>query len=103
MKSILVRTSLILGLGLISLSGMATDNARPEDEAAGPKHHRAPPQEAIDACKDKSEGDIVNFIAPRGDTIEATCTMRKIGMVAVPKHPHKDRNSDMDGDQNHSE
>jgi hypothetical protein len=99
MKSILIRTSLILGLGLIPFSSMATENTTTDDEPAGPKHHRAPPQEAIDACKDKSEGDKVNFIAPRGDTIEATCTMRKNGMVAVPAHSRKDHHPDKNGEK----
>ena len=33
------------------------------------------PPEAIEACKDKTEGDAVEFVTPRGDKVKAICRM----------------------------
>lgn len=43
-----------------------------------------PPTEAMQACKDKSEGDAVEFTTPRGDTLKATCRQIKGQLAAVP-------------------
>jgi hypothetical protein len=44
-----------------------------------------PPQEAIDACKEKSEGASVEIITPHGDTIKAICKQINGQLVAVPE------------------
>jgi len=51
----------------------------------GSGERREPPQEAFDACKDKSEGAAVEIVTPRGDTIKATCKKFKDQLVAVPE------------------
>lgn len=55
--------------------------------SAGPMERtgrREPPQEAIDACKGKSEGASVEIVTPRGDTIEATCKQINGHLTALP-------------------
>ena len=52
-------------------------------------HMGSPPQAAIDACMNKKEGELVSFISPRGDKIQASCQTRREGLVAVPEHPHQ--------------
>lgn len=49
-----------------------------------PGGHGKPPQEAIDACKGKSEGTAVEFTTPRG-TVKGTCKSMNGQMVAVPE------------------
>jgi hypothetical protein len=44
-----------------------------------------PPQEAIDVCKDKSEGAAVEITTARGDTIKAICRQINGQLVAVPE------------------
>ena len=58
-------------------------------------HPKGPPIEAIQACKNKENGDIVIFTSRRGDKINATCeTLPKNNtlLVAVPKNHKKPRN-----------
>lgn len=43
-----------------------------------------PPPEAIDACKDKKEGDSVEFTSPNGDTIKAICKQIDSRLAAMP-------------------
>ncbi|MEP4890550.1 MAG: hypothetical protein ABJV04_11020 [Aliiglaciecola sp.] len=62
--------------------------AKPERGGPGGK----PPQEAIDACSGKSEGDEVSFSTPRGDTLTATCKTMEDELVAVPEG-HEQRQS----------
>ena len=57
-----------------------------------PPRDGKPPQEAIEACADKSEGEVVSFETPRGDQMEATCTLIEEQLVAVPEG-HKHRHS----------
>jgi hypothetical protein len=54
--------------------------------------HKGPPKEAIEACVDKSEGDVVTFTTPRGHELTGVCTTMKEIMVAVPEdHEHGER------------
>lgn len=60
--------------------------------------HRSPPQEIIDACSDKAEGDVCSFVTPKGDTVEGTCDqLREIDTLACrpdeapPKMDGEDR------------
>jgi len=49
------------------------------------KKPKGPPQEAIDACKDLSKGDRVQFTTPRGHTVSGICRDTRGGLVAVPE------------------
>ena len=46
---------------------------------------QGPPPEAIEACVDKAEGDVVSFEGRRGESVEATCEMVDDQLVAVPE------------------
>jgi hypothetical protein len=72
----------MLGLGLILSSTVLAEGQKPK--------RSKPPQEALDACIDKSEGDSVQFTTPRGDDLAATCEYRGDSLVAVPEN-HKRR------------
>ncbi len=50
-----------------------------------PKENMKPPQEAYTACKGKTEGTVVEFITPRGETIKGLCRVMDGAMVAVPE------------------
>ena len=54
-----------------------------------PPRDGKPPQEAIEACVDKSEGEVVTFETRRGDRLEAICTLMEEQLVAVPEHRKK--------------
>jgi hypothetical protein len=45
---------------------------------------RGPPPEAVEACKNISEGDSVEVSTPRGDTIKATCKKINGELAALP-------------------
>lgn len=53
----------------------------------GVGERRKPPQEAFEACKDKSEGVAVVITTPHGGTMKATCTSFDGQLVAVPEGP----------------
>lgn len=74
----------IVSLLILSLAmGYVSANPKPPRDGK-------PPREAIEACVDKSEGDVVTFETPRGDQLEATCKLMEEQLVAVPEH-HKKR------------
>ena len=54
------------------------------DGPPGPGRHMGPPPEAIEACKDKSEGTVVEFTNRRGETVKATCKQIADRLVAMP-------------------
>lgn len=56
---------------------------------------KGPPQEAIDACKDMSEGDTVQFMTPRGDTVSGICRDVRGGLIAVPEGRFRGRHRGM--------
>lgn len=66
--------TLLLGCSTLAL-------AQPSD---GGKGHRKPPEEAIAACADASEGAKVSFTLPNGDTINATCMNHRGQLLAIP-------------------
>lgn len=68
----------ILCAGSILFSGNLL--AQEDNQKRGHK----PPQEAVTACKGKSEGDIVSFETPHGDTVEGTCKLMQEQLAAVP-------------------
>jgi len=51
----------------------------------GGEKPNGPPQGAIDACKNLSKGDLVQFTTPRGDTVSGICRDMRGGLVAVPE------------------
>ncbi|NVN92006.1 MAG: hypothetical protein HXX11_15595 [Desulfuromonadales bacterium] len=60
------KAALCLLAALIPASVWANTGAR------GPGDRRKPPQEAFEACKDKTEGTSVVFTTPQGASIKAT-------------------------------
>lgn len=70
---------------LLALTGTVTAQAWASFRSQGSLGSKGPPQEAIDACKEKSEGAAVEITTPRGDTIKATCKQIKGQLVAVPE------------------
>ncbi len=51
--------------------------------------NQGPPPEAIEACQDKSEGDVVSFSGRRGESVSATCQTIGDILVAVPEGHNK--------------
>jgi hypothetical protein len=76
----IIRTaaSLLLIIGSASAVAWATDG--PPDRGG----RMGPPPEAVEACKDKSEGAAVEFTGPRGEKIKATCKLIDGQLAAVP-------------------
>ena len=49
-----------------------------------------PPAEAIEVCKSKVAGDIVEFTDPQGETVKANCREFNNQLAAVPEEmPHE--------------
>jgi hypothetical protein len=68
---------------LISGSSPATVWAM--DGPSGSGRHMGPPSEAVEACKDKSEGDKVEITNPRGEKMNAVCKQLHGQLVAMPE------------------
>lgn len=49
---------------------------------------RTPPKEAIEACENSAENDVVTFKGRRGEDLKAVCRLVENQLVAVPEH-HK--------------
>lgn len=75
------RAALCLLAALIPASVWANTGPRSFGE------RRKPPQEAFDACKDKTEGSSVVITTPQGATIKATCKSFNGQLAAVPEGP----------------
>lgn len=76
-------TLLFAGL-MLSLSSIAW--AAPPKGPGGEGQRMGPPQEAIDACIGKTEGESVSFTTPRGNTVNGTCQLKEDTLVAVPEN-----------------
>jgi len=63
------------------LHGRASGSYGPQGRA----DRGGPPPEAVDACRNKSAGDPVEFTAPDGSTIRATCRQINGRLVAAPE------------------
>ena len=72
-------------VGLLLLIGSTSVVAWAFDGPPGRGGKMGPPTEAIEACKDKSEGTSVTFTTPRGTTVKATCKLINGQLVAVPE------------------
>jgi hypothetical protein len=74
-----------IAAGILLLIGSASAVVWAMDGSPGSGRHMGPPPEAVEACKNKSEGTVVEITTPRGDTIKATCQKIDGQMVAVPE------------------
>ncbi|MFA4918795.1 MAG: hypothetical protein WC581_06030 [Thermodesulfovibrionales bacterium] len=70
--------------GVLLLIGSASAAAWALDGPQDSGKRMGPPPEAIEACKDKSEGAAVEFTGPRGEKIKATCKQIEGQLAAVP-------------------
>lgn len=68
---------------LYALLFAAANAGAQQQPPAPPKDRHGPPQEAIDACKGKKDGDAASVKTPRGDTVQGTC--RLVLMPSGPK------------------
>jgi hypothetical protein len=68
---------------ILALVGMTPTFGWANGEADGGR--RPPPQQAIDACSEKSEGTTVELTTPRGHTMKAVCKQIGAQLVAVPE------------------
>jgi hypothetical protein len=50
-----------------------------------PKGNMKPPPEAYTACKGKTEGTVVQFTTPRGETLKGICRLFDGVLVAEPE------------------
>lgn len=64
---------------LFPVAGWASLGA--DSEPTPPK----PPQEAVDACHDKSEGASVQMTSPSGESLSGTCRQQGGVLAAVPE------------------
>lgn len=85
MKNVPGKNLRALCLSLLLMTGLSWAS---ENDQQRKKH--GPPAEAIEACSDKAEGDVVSFETRKGHTLEGTCELRHETLVAVPEG-HKKR------------
>ena len=82
-QKILKMTLTLALLILVTMTGCA------KSENHRHSHRQRPPAEAIEACKGKRAGDIVEFTGRNGETIKASCKECNGQLVAVPDEmPH---------------
>ena len=75
------KTSVII----LAFVGLTPTFGWANSEADGGRRPPKPPQQAIDACQEKSEGTTVEMTTPRGDTMKAVCKQIGAQLVAVPE------------------
>jgi hypothetical protein len=73
------------------------------DEPAGRGGRIGPPPEAIEACKDKSEGAKVELTSPRGEKIKASCEQIDGQLAAVPEESFRFRGPKAQPDESNKE
>ena len=65
---------------------------REDSQGRGPRGHRGPPPEAIEACSGKASGDVCSFTGRRGEDLEGTCGIGRGGETQIAcrptNHPH---------------
>lgn len=75
----MMKVALILILfGIIMITSFANSDDTQDISRLGP------PPEAIEVCKSKAAGDIVEFTDPQGETVNANCQEINGQLVAVP-------------------
>ncbi|MCW8885469.1 MAG: hypothetical protein OQK12_09475 [Motiliproteus sp.] len=82
MKSICIKTKLVIVLLSVALLGCSNGNTRKG-------HSGGPPPEAYKACEEKKDGDSVSFSGFRGETVAASCKTIDGKLVAVPNDKPK--------------
>lgn len=78
------RKQILMGGTLLAVLSLVAGSSWAYEEPQGVAR-RGPPPEAIEACKDKSEGTAVEITTPRGDTIKAICKQIDGQIAAVPE------------------
>lgn len=61
---------------------LCAGSALAQNDGPPPRGHQGPPQEAIDACKGKKDGDAAELNSKRGGTVKGTCRL-----VLIPTKP----------------
>lgn len=79
---------------IILLTSLATLTACADNDRRGGGRQRGgeqggPPAEAYTACEGLEEGAIVSIKSPKGETLNATCTMINGKLAAVPERPRQ--------------
>jgi hypothetical protein len=77
-------TMIILLTSLTTLTACADNNQQGGGRQQGGQHS-GPPAEAYTACEGQEEGAIVSIKSPKGETLNATCTMIDGKLAAVPE------------------
>lgn len=81
-----MKKSLIAGIGLSLLLTSMAAMARPPMGEDGPRGHRGPPPEAIEACAAADEGAACSFSGRFDDTLHGQCKVVRHGeMACVPE------------------
>ena len=73
--SITGRLAALAALAALSLSALAQTGGPSASETTPPQAAKPPEQAAIDACKDKKEGDRVRFTDAKGKKRHYACAM----------------------------
>ena len=63
-----------------------------QNDRNGRGGERTPPQEAIDICESKSEGDTCSMTTRRGDSVQGTCENTPDNKYFACKPPRRSRN-----------
>jgi hypothetical protein len=78
------RQIIMTAAGLLLFIGSVSAGVWAMDGPPGRGGPMGPPPEAVEACKNKSEGTAVEFIGHRGEKIKATCKLIDGQLAAVP-------------------
>jgi hypothetical protein len=70
---------------ILAVSGLLQGTVLGSTGQQGRAGRGGPPPEAVEACKNKSDGDAVEFATPDGATIKATCRQINGRLIAVPE------------------
>ncbi|MBU0945872.1 MAG: hypothetical protein KJ804_00370 [Proteobacteria bacterium] len=82
----MMKVALILILfGIILVTSFANSDNNQDMSRQGP------PAEAIEVCKNKVAGDIVEFTDPQGETVNTNCREINGLLAAVPEGPPPER------------
>ncbi len=80
-------TMIILLTALTTLTACADNSQRRGGGRQQGGQQGGPPAEAYTACEGQEEGSIVSIKSPKGETLNATCTMINGKLAAVPERP----------------
>ncbi len=77
---------IVIGFAIVAVCCMSAFG----DDSTPPKHggrRPGPPPEAFQACEDKNEGDSVEIVTDRGDTLSGTCEKMGDKLALRPDNP----------------